>query len=260
MKNLLYIMMILSAFMISCSEDEIDNLTPSEELTEVAKGTEDGLTVSLMSDQNLFVGYNRVTAVVTDANGDAVSGNVTISPVMQMTEMSHACPLEYMNGQTLQEGKLAFAVVFVMPSGDMGSWTVTVAVDGKEVSVPVSVSQPEMAKLVSFVSGADNTSRYFIAMIAPSAPEVGQNDLELAIYRRESMMSWPAVENLTLEMEPWMPSMDHGSPNNVAPVHVSDGHYMGKVNFTMTGDWRINLKVMEGEMVHGEPYFDLLFQ
>ena len=74
------------------------------------------------------------------------------------------------------------------------------------------------------------------------------------------MMEWPAVSDLNLEMEPWMVSMDHGSPNNIAPTHTAGGHYTGKVNFTMTGDWQIRLKIKQGEDLCGEPFFDLMFQ
>ncbi|MDZ7648356.1 MAG: FixH family protein [Cytophagales bacterium] len=53
-----------------------------------------------------------------------------------------------------------------------------------------------------------------------------------------------------------MPSMGHGSPNNVNPTHSSKGSYKGKVNFTMTGDWRLNLNISQGEAV----LKDLLFR
>jgi len=55
-----------------------------------------------------------------------------------------------------------------------------------------------------------------------------------------------------------MPSMGHGSPNNVNPVLTKNGHYKGKVNFTMTGDWRINLELnKDGKTT--KTFFDLLF-
>jgi hypothetical protein len=50
-----------------------------------------------------------------------------------------------------------------------------------------------------------------------------------------------------------MPSMGHGSSGNVSPVHTADGIYTGKVNFSMTGDWQITLKLKRGDMMIGEP-------
>lgn len=54
-----------------------------------------------------------------------------------------------------------------------------------------------------------------------------------------------------------MPSMGHGSPNNVNPVHIEKGHYRGKVNFTMTGEWQIKLKVFKNGVLLRD---DLMFE
>jgi hypothetical protein len=65
---------------------------------------------------------------------------------------------------------------------------------------------------------------------------------------------------MTVEITPEMPSMGHGSPNNVNPVHTGNGHYKGTVNFTMTGDWRIHLKLTRnGRLISDKAYFDILF-
>ena len=72
------------------------------------------------------------------------------------------------------------------------------------------------------------------------------------------MMTFPAEDNFSITMTPEMPSMGHGSPNNVNPVLTKNGHYKGKVNFTMTGDWRINL-VLNKEGKSTTTFFDLLF-
>jgi len=54
--------------------------------------------------------------------------------------------------------------------------------------------------------------------------------------------------------------MGHGSPNNVNPVHVSNGHYVGSVNFTMTGAWRINMLLKKSDWVKARSsYFDITF-
>lgn len=52
--------------------------------------------------------------------------------------------------------------------------------------------------------------------------------------------------------------MGHGSPNNVNPTNSGKGHYKGKVNFTMAGDWRINLDIYKnGAVVDTSLYFDV---
>ena len=97
-------------------------------------------------------------------------------------------------------------------------------------------------------------------MVMPASWNVGLNKFEFTIHKMESMMSFPAVTDMTVEITPEMPSMGHGSPNNVNPVHTGNGHYSGTVNFTMTGDWRIHLKITQnGRVISEKAYFDILF-
>jgi len=73
-------------------------------------------------------------------------------------------------------------------------------------------------------------------------------------------MSFPCCNDLTVEITPEMPSMGHGSPNNVNPVSIGNGHYLGTVNFTMTGAWRINMIFKKnGRMLGSRNYFDVVF-
>ena len=75
-------------------------------------------------------------------------------------------------------------------------------------------------------------------------------------------MSWPYEPYLVVEIDPEMPAMNHGSPNNVNPVHIGNGHYKGVANFTMTGWWRINLVIKDGEgnVLTDDSYLDITFQ
>jgi len=74
------------------------------------------------------------------------------------------------------------------------------------------------------------------------------------------MMSWPADSTYTFVITPEMPSMGHGSPNNVNPVHVGNGHYKGKVNFTMTGEWKVNIAVQKnGNTISKNAFFTITF-
>ena len=138
--------------------------------------------------------------------------------------------------------------------------TVTIegVTDEVTLTIPKVISLEEPRK-INVISNIDE-SKYFISVIEPIEPEVGINTFELAIHYRESMMSFPAAEDLTVEIEPEMPSMDHGSPNNENPVHVSNGHYVGKVNFTMTGWWRVHLVIKKGVgIVKDDAYIDITF-
>ena len=44
----------------------------------------------------------------------------------------------------------------------------------------------------------------------------------------------PAMQNMT-------------SSNNQNPVLSANGHYVGKVNLTMTGDWKLDIDLLNGQ-------------
>jgi hypothetical protein len=181
---------------------------------------------------------------------------------MDMGSMKHSCPVE--NPSSWANNKLFnSAAVFTMPSGTMGSWTIDVSVNlqgnqGK-LTIPVVIAEPLERRLKSFVSKADN-SKIWVALLQPDAPRVGVNDLELAIYRTKNMMEYPADSSLSVVLTPEMPTMGHGSPNNIDPVHSGKGHYKGKVNFTMTGLWYLNLDFRSGAAIADTAtYFEMNF-
>ena len=259
MKTLGILLSGLVVVFFSCNSSEDIEPDLTDDLLEITTYAESDLKISIYAPEKLFVGYNEITVKIKDTDGNLLSGEILVLPMMDMTTMSHSCPLE-VDGNTFSDGFYNFNTVFVMPSGEMGSWSIDFTINGREVSVPVVVNSPERSRLVSFTSSMDEQTKYFVAFIGPKEPTVGKNELEIAVYQKQSKLLWPAVMDLEFEVEPWMVSMDHGSPNNVAPVHVENGHYMGKVNFTMTGDWQIRLTMMEKGGVCGNPYFDLYFQ
>lgn len=251
------------------NEPEPEPVLPEQVLVgeEYAIGT--GLKIAYYSNENPFVGYNKVYFTVKDSiTGETISSDleITILPMMDMGTMQHSCPTEaiVLNSETDQYES---AIVYVMPS-DPGSWTLnTTLINNSNGNSGVAifqfdVVQPDEAKMTSFVSNLDPTASYFISLIQPENPKVGENDFEILINRRASMMSWPYEPYLTVEIEPEMPAMNHGSPNNVNPVHIGNGHYKGVANFTMTGWWRINMLIKDGEgnNLADDVYLDITFQ
>lgn len=243
--------------------------TPEEQLLlgeEYAIGS--GLLVEYYSYEEPFVGYNKIYFEVKDSiSGEAITENLNIDilPMMDMGMMMHSCPTEPVNYNSSSKQYIG-AAVYVMPS-TAGSWTLNVTVSdtvsgSQGLAVfEFEVVEPEEAKMVSFVSDIDPEARYFISIIQPRNPIVGQNDFEIIINRRASMMDWPYEPYLNVEIEPEMPSMNHGSPNNVNPTHTGEGHYEGEVNFTMTGWWRVNMVIKDGEgtVINNDSYFDITF-
>lgn len=206
--------------------------------------------VAIFSRDTLRVGYDSLYIQFADSASATVlkTMNATITPMMYMTSMSHSCPVEQPVSRTAVDGLFPCAAVFTMPTNAMEPWTVKVSfvdtvrhVSGM-VEVPVTIVNSSMVNILT----APDSTRYFVTMKRIEAPKVGMNDCEFLVHKRQSMMSFPCVTDVTLEMTPDMPSMGHGSPGNVNPTHSSMGHYRGTVNFTMTGDWRITVLVKKG--------------
>lgn len=270
----IFFFIITSAITIlsSCEKDSaIETEDPKKSLIKISEAFAIGSAakVELWSKTELSTGYQRLFIALSDsASGKTLSrSSVQILPMMDMDmngmKMSHSAPLE--NPESLDADNTLFpcAAVFTMPStGESGKWKMIVMVKkegqakyGKaEMAVQVKQSQPERVKTIT----ADDGSKITIAYISPSSPKVGVNDFEIAIFKRQDMMTFPAEDNYSITMTPEMPSMGHGSPNNVNPVLIKNGHYKGKVNFTMTGDWRINL-VLNKDGKATTTFFDLLF-
>ena len=215
--------------------------------------------VAIFSRDTLRVGYDSLYIKFADSASGTVlqTMNVTITPMMYMATMSHSCPVEQPVSRIAVDGLFRCAAVFTMPTNAMEPWTVKVSfvdtvrqVSGT-VEIPVTIVNSSMVTILT----APDSTRYFVTMRSIVGAKVGTNECEYLVHKRQSMMSFPAVTDVVLEMTPDMPSMGHGSPGNVNPTHTSMGHYKGTVNFTMTGGWRITLLVKKGTATLGSAVF-----
>lgn len=246
----------------SCSKDTDTqpDLLP-EKIRIAEKKTSSGASLTLWSDNNeLSVGWNKLYVSLRNSDGSNITNAaIAFTPVMDMGTMKHSSPTEqpvYNSDQSLYEG----AVVFSMPSGSMGTWTLTISVNSEPVVFEVDIKPaPANTKHTGTFTGTDGVS-YTVSLLQPLTPKTGMNDLEILVNRRQDMMNFPPAEDLSIELNPEMPSMGHGSPNNINPVHKGKGHYSGKVNFTMTGDWRLHLRLKRGNtIVVDDAALDLIF-
>ncbi|WP_020532855.1 FixH family protein [Flexithrix dorotheae] len=253
----------------ACSEDE--NINPNVISTYgLSLQLEDyvpnaGIKVQVYTTKSLEVGYNPLYIALLDSvSGDVIqNGDIKLMPMMKMATMSHSSP--YINPEKINTENNLYegSVVFVMPGGDMGSWTLELDIaEGSKsgmVKFDIDVTAPENPVMHSFLAENDET-KLFVSLAMPNKPTVGINDFSIMINKKDGM-KFPAVTDYEIEIEPEMPTMNHGSPNNVNPVHEGNGMYTGKVNFTMTGLWRIHLKIKQQDaMVKEDIYFDVNFQ
>ncbi|PKV63418.1 FixH family protein [Pontibacter ramchanderi] len=251
-------------FTTSCDSDDVAPM-PTVEYKKLAEGNAAGsdIKVELYSTEDLATGYNQLYVALFDAAGKRIEqGSVSLKPQMDMGMMKHAAPVENPVSEQTKNGYFPGAVVFTMPSGEMGSWTLGIQVQANgqtgTFTTPVTIKEPATSRLKSFVSKTDG-AKYFVVYLQPQKPKVGVNDIEIAVYKANSMMDYPAVTNLSLVLEPEMPTMGHGSPNNVNPTHAGGGHYKGKANFTMTGLWYLHLTINDATGEAGKLHFEVNF-
>ena len=262
---------LMSTIFVSCSSDDDKNEPPKGPaenqliLINSAETDQGGMLVNIYAKDSLKAQYTKIYVEVKDAETDKVISNaqVDIQPLMDMGTMVHSAPFENPQSEQATNGKFEGAVVFIMP-GAMG-WTLEVSVYDYALdregtaSIPVSVSQPVPTR-THVITPLDNGNKLVISYLLPTNPKVGVNDFEITIHERINGMNFQPVEDYSVTITPDMPSMGHGSPNNVNPVHSGNGHYKGKVNFTMTGMWRIALDIYDGTTPKDTTsYFDITF-
>ncbi len=263
----IFLLFTFTLFFAACKKDD-DIPAEQKTLVSIAKGDSESkdFNVELLATRTFFQGYNKLFLEIkkNPDKSSVTQASVTLIPLMHMTTMTHAAPVENPATTADNDGYFEGAAVFIMPDNPDEHWSLQVAIDAEGIKDTANLAIPavnslEEAREISVISEADSKT-YFISLLEPSEPEVGINDIEFTVHYRENMMNFPAAENLSISIEPEMPSMGHGSPNNVNPEHIGNGHYKGKVNFTMTGWWRINIGVSkDGQPVGEDLFFDVTF-
>lgn len=258
------LLFLVLAAAVSCnsSVDEAGLFTEPE-LYKLGEFTINGVTVAAYSETPPAVGYQEIFFEVHKNEVLIERPEITFTPIMHMEHHSHASPHQSPPGERDSDfGLFCGWAIFTMSSGMMGKWELAVTVHDPEtaefdIEGIIDIEVAESAMVRSFM--AANGERYILTLIKPDEPRTGLNDLAVALHHRETMMQFPPVTGAAFDFEPWMPSMDHGSSNNVNPVHESEGFYHGKVNFNMTGDWELRFDINQSDEHLGNIVFAIDF-
>ncbi|UII80412.1 hypothetical protein [Flagellimonas sp. CMM7] len=250
-----FVALMLSMAFSSCSDNNNDDSiiiseNPLEDFNMLTSFKANNHSVEIYSEQQQFsVGYNELFFRIKDDVSDSYITNADVSwkPIMHMTSMMHSCPNSAVS-KTKDGSVYTGYTVFQMPGNADEYWELTIeyTVEGQTYNATerIEVNAPaDGKKTVNVFMGSDDT-RYVLAMM-PMTPEVAVNDFSAMLFKMENMMSFPAVENYKVHIDPRMPGMgNHSSPNNEdLTFDTSSNTYMGKLSLTMTGYWKINLKV-----------------
>lgn len=265
--KLKYILPILfiALLTVSCStdDDETDSIVLSEVdgLTKIQELTNATHTLELFNATGQFkTGYNAISIRVKDnaTNAYVEDANLSWTPLMQMPTMQHSCPKSTITKVVEKNTIYTGFIIYQMTNLDGSGWALTIdySVNGIDYSITESITvlQNENQNVSSFM-GSDN-AKYIVALIEPNTPRIAINNLKVGLFKMENMVSFPAVEDYSLTLDPRMPGMgNHSSPNNTGLNYNSaDQMYYADLSLTMTGYWVLNLKLLNenDEVLKGE--------
>ncbi len=257
-----FIALLSALSFISCKKDDIEEPVKKNILDQLKLATtlnNEDHNIEIYTASGKFTqGYNEVYFQVKNASGEVISHEAkSWMPMMKMTMKSHSCPFsdiaKVADNPMISKG----FIIFNMASGEMGSWKLTInyTVDAIEKMAEGDITVQASARRVTQGFKGSDSVQYFIALIEPSTPKEGSNAMKAGLYKMEADFTFSPVENYKVLVDPRMPGMgNHSSPNNENLMSQGKGIYNGKVNFSMTGYWKINLQVENesGEILKGE--------
>jgi hypothetical protein len=196
-------------------------------------------TVEAWGDEGLHIGRNAVGFRVLGGDGAPVDGLVlTQAPLMDMGEMEHACP--YTQPAASGNGWYESEVVFITA----GMWSDTVTVSDGTRSLAYAFTDLDVAEgMGQTLTVGEQT--WVVTFDIAGEPNVGANPFVLTVHAMQDSMGFPEVPDLSVDIEPSMPSMGHGSEGNVDPVYTRDGKYEGTVVFSMGGGWEVAFTIAD---------------
>jgi hypothetical protein len=256
----------LALGLAACTSQQHDSAAATAKTT-VAAAQAGELTVTLLTDTRLETGMTPVYVKVETAGGQPVpNATVTFTPMMAMsTGMSHSAPV--IGPPALDDqGLYRCDVVFQMATSAMGSWSATVSIARPGVATATaefpSLTVADSGRGKAFIYTdpvASSTTKYVASLNFDAAPKVGLNDVKVTLHRMQDAMTFVAVNDATIVLDPEMPSMGHGSPGSVNPTLASPGVYGGQLSFSMPGDWETTVTLSSGGVTLGAPKFSTNF-
>lgn len=232
--------------------DTINTLVDITALTKIADTTLTDKKINVLVKDRLTSKNETIYIQVTDQDGSpATDVQLDYDVVMDMGMMSHGGP--YYPVMDMGNGLFKTEVVFIMANmKDMGKGWILNAVLNKtdSLSFLLPVSEAKYARTIPV--GTKDDGRVFVSLLLPNEVKAGSQPIDFTLHKMEHE-AFPPLDNYTVEIEPFMPDMGHGSPDNKAAVGKGSGRYSGIVNFTMKGPWTIKVNLFKkGEKVSQE--------
>lgn len=284
MRKTILFLSVLCIAVGSCTKEKTDyeagidtEITDHHVFKEVHTIASNGYKISVEALNGTFYkGYNeirvRITHEQTGVNANATS--VTFLPVLTHANGdATSCPNQYNLVREPDGNYFSGYSVFTDQSGTEKNWKLhisfTVAGMTHTIRHPILIKPQTNQNLNMTTFTGNDGEQYIIALVAPQNPKAGENELVAGVYRYIKppnppsegfpdaiKFSYSKVDGFTLLLDPRMPepSMgNHSSPNNKDLTQEADGLYHGIVNYTMTGNWTLNLILLDqhGKVIKG---------
>ncbi|QBQ41369.1 hypothetical protein E2P86_09450 [Sphingobacterium psychroaquaticum] len=282
MKNLILFLALFGLVAQSCTKEKTDyeaekdnDIIENETFKEATVINNGAYTIHIESLHGMFYkGYNEIRLTVKKGTVVQPVSSFTFLPIRtEASTKTSSCPHQYDMTYQAQGNYFIGYSVFTEETDATGSWDLYLSftVDGQlhtsKKRITVEKQSNRNRSMTTFI-GKDEV-QYYIALIAPQRPKVGENPLVAGIYKYSPSVSptsgefpdpaqynYNPVADYALRLDPRMPepSMgNHSSPNNKDLVQGKDGLYYGVVNYTMTGNWTLNfiLQNQHGKILKG---------
>lgn len=242
MKSLIFIFFIAALILNGCNNNNPVNNnsgTPSDYVKiYTAESGSKKFEVYSMSSSNFVYGYNNLGFKVYLNNIEQNQGFVKFKPTMYhgIGGPFHSIPVSEKFFYNSEKSLFTGYSIFIMYD-TAAFWATDFNYNDAERIDSMII--PLIYSTSTRIAAWDNsvTERtYFLTMMAPTDARVGLNDVYLMLHETQDMVNYSEINNAEMFIRPWMPSMVHGSSNNVNPV-MNNGRYEGKANFNMPGEW-----------------------
>lgn len=269
MKTFLFILFVFTVSLYSCKDSSTNTETPGNNsgYTKVFEASSGSTRFEIYKNgsDNLTSGYNDIGFKVYVGNQEQTTGYVKFKPKGFSSLLPggfQSCPASSKFERDVS-GLFTGYVNFTFVTGSDYFWTGYFNYNDQSFadSVVFTVNNSSQAQQLMFQGQAPDTTKYYITLVAPYIPKYGLNDYKCMLHSTFDYMNFTQIDNAEISIRPWMPSMGHGSSNNVNPSYIGNGIYSGRTNLVMSGIWEVyNTIKINGNTVTSNPEPKYIFE
>lgn len=231
-------------------QNPTDSATRTVDISQMiplADTTFSGQKISLWATDSLENKFETLYLKLEDEKGNPLPDvSVDYNLTMDMGMMNHGGP--YYPLVSKGGGIYQADVVFIMANmKDMGKgWLFKTLLKGQgkvdTLTFMLPVRQASIPRTLA--TGTSEDTRVFVSCLLPSTIEVGVHPIEFVLHKM-SQETFPTLDGYSVEVDPIMPQMGHGSSGNKNAEGKGNGHYTGIVNLSMPGEWQVKVKLLK---------------